>query len=229
MIKKLKPHSVNNVFANCSYLFYVVEVEDEILLSGMMERTIYCASGSFTLDHISIGVGDSIDVRNREIVLKGSGKLYIAQVPASPGDLPDSIARINREGTHYTVTKPWGYEIWINGQHPRYAMKRIFIKAGNKTSLQYHNFKEETTVIESGNIEFVSQRDIAMPMTSENVISAADVAPVSYHITPKTLHRIIATTDVMMMEVSTPFLDDVVRIQDDSARGDGRIESEHQK
>jgi hypothetical protein len=44
---------------------------------------------------------------------------------------------------------------------------------------------------------------------------------------PKTLHRLRATTDIYHYEVSTPHLDDVVRVQDDINRGHGRIKEEH--
>ena len=39
------------------------------------------------------------------------------------------------------VTKPWGYELWISGEHPEYALKQVFIRAPHKTSLQYHDYK----------------------------------------------------------------------------------------
>ena len=48
------------------------------------------------------------------------------------------------------IDKPWGYELWLNGQHPGYAFKMLFLKRGSKTSLQYHRHKQETNVIYSG-------------------------------------------------------------------------------
>ena len=50
------------------------------------------------------------------------------------------------------VTKPWGHEKWIADGQPnfKYALKEIFLKAGNKSSLQFHRYKEETNFIQSG-------------------------------------------------------------------------------
>lgn len=229
MFTKVHPTYIDVTFAECSYQFYRVEVKDALILNGQMERTIYCIDGEFTFENThTLVIGDSIEVSNRDLVLTGSGVVYIAQIP--PTNTLSSL-KIVRDGAHYKVSKPWGYELWINGENPGYIMKRIFIKAGTQTSLQYHNFKEETNFIESGSISFVYQKDPAPldEVTDSHLGQMEESAPVSFHIEPKTIHRIKALTDVMLMEVSTPFLDDVVRLQDDAARGNGRISSEHAK
>ena len=50
----------------------------------------------------------------------------------------------------YKVKKPWGYELWLNSLNNKFAFKKIFIKKGFQTSLQYHNFKRETNLILKG-------------------------------------------------------------------------------
>jgi len=113
------------------------------------------------------------------------------------------------------VNKPWGYEKWV-GQGRSYFLKEILIKAGFKTSLQYHEEKEETNYILSGR-GVLTLNGYRMPLEPE----------VAFHILPEAIHRIEASTDLKMIEVSTLELDDVIRIDDDWDRKDGRIESEH--
>ncbi|OGT34490.1 MAG: hypothetical protein A3C44_01125 [Gammaproteobacteria bacterium RIFCSPHIGHO2_02_FULL_39_13] len=130
----------------------------------------------------------------------------------------------------YKVEKPWGYELWINGQHPCYALKKISIKAGTKTSLQYHNFKQETNVLFQGLANLHYKKNI---LVENDCVSASDIStillkPISaMDVVPKTLHRVEAITDIVTFETSTPHLDDVIRVQDDSKRPDGRLIEEH--
>jgi mannose-6-phosphate isomerase len=102
-----------------------------------------------------------------------------------------------------------------------FAMKVIRLTAGMRTSLQFHRQKEEANLIVSGHarLHWSSTGDSG---------SACDLEPGSVvHIRNASVHRIEALTDVTMIEVSTPEVDDVVRISDDWGRGDGWIESEH--
>ena len=128
------------------------------------------------------------------------------------------------------VSKPWGHELWINGEHPGYALKEIFIKAGNKTSLQYHRKKRETNVLVSGSIKLHYRESDKTPIdqVSSKDIAAQELrASTVIDVFPNHLHRIEAVTDATLYEVSTPHLDDVVRVSDDTGRGNGRIEAEH--
>lgn len=113
------------------------------------------------------------------------------------------------------VKKPWGEEHWL-AANGKYAYKRIYIKAGTRTSLQYHNFKLETNYIISG-IARVFLCDKWYDMKADDFFT----------VEPKTVHRIEAITDLILQEVSTPELDDVIRLEDDQNRCDGRINSEH--
>lgn len=104
------------------------------------------------------------------------------------------------------VEKPWGYElIWAEAE--RYVGKILHINAGQKLSRQYHNKKEETFLVQKGemNLEIGKDADI-------QVINMKEMA--TYHCLPKTIHRMVAVTDVDVLEVSTNDLDDVVRLED---------------
>lgn len=119
------------------------------------------------------------------------------------------------------VQKPWGKEIWLE-LNDNYCYKRIHINAGTRTSFQYHEKKLETNFIASGEAEIWLEND-------EGEIIKTKMGPGEYFtVHPPKKHRVIAITDLILMEVSTPEVDDVIRIQDDAFRSDGRIEEEHQ-
>jgi mannose-6-phosphate isomerase len=104
------------------------------------------------------------------------------------------------------VEKPWGHEL-IWAQTERYVGKVLHIKQGHKLSLQYHNKKDETVHVQSGTMLLVVDEGQGLV---EKEMKAGD----SYHIRPLTKHRMVAVTDVDVLEVSTPELDDVVRLED---------------
>jgi quercetin dioxygenase-like cupin family protein len=104
------------------------------------------------------------------------------------------------------VEKPWGYElIWAESE--RYVGKVLHIAKGQRLSRQYHNKKEETFLVQSGEMDLEIGQG---PETKTIRMKPLD----SYHCLPKTVHRMIAVTDVDVVEVSTPELDDVVRLED---------------
>jgi mannose-6-phosphate isomerase-like protein (cupin superfamily) len=105
------------------------------------------------------------------------------------------------------VDKPWGHEE-IFAQTPHYVGKILFIKKGEALSLQYHEVKEETLRVLDGELELMigSGPD---ELTSHHLGSGA-----VFHVAPRTLHRMIATSDCRLLEVSTNHLDDVVRLED---------------
>lgn len=107
----------------------------------------------------------------------------------------------------YKVEKPWGHElIWAKTKD--YVGKILSIKAGHKLSLQYHNIKEETIHLRSGVMDFEYE---VIPGTMETILL---VAGDTYHIEPLRKHRMAAVEDCQVLEVSTPHLDDVVRVED---------------
>jgi len=122
-----------------------------------------------------------------------------------------------------TINKPWGKEIWLE-LNDKYCYKRIYINAGHRTSLQYHEKKMETNYIISGKAE------VWIENTKTNEIEKLILKDGDYiTIQPHAKHRVCAITDIVLQEVSTPEVDDVIRLEDDTHRGSGRIESEHLK
>ena len=110
------------------------------------------------------------------------------------------------DGDATRVEKPWGYELhWAKTE--RYVGKVIHVDAGHALSLQYHNVKDETIMLWSGRLLF----EIRRGETREEW----EMKPGErVHITPKTVHRMTAIDDCDIIEVSTPELDDVVRLED---------------
>lgn len=104
------------------------------------------------------------------------------------------------------VTKPWGYEI-VWAQTDRYVGKILHINAGEKLSRQYHVKKDETFLVESGEMNLEIGEGPELRVIRMRVRDA-------FHCPPRTIHRMIAVTDVDVVEVSTPELDDVVRLED---------------
>ena len=119
-----------------------------------------------------------------------------------------------------TIIKPWGKEEWLE-LNDKYCYKRIYINAGYKTSYQYHNFKKETNFIISGEAEIWLENDNGV--VEKKIMRAGEY----FNVTPPKKHRVIALTDIILQEVSTPEVDDVIRIEDDTNRVDGKIEGEH--
>lgn len=109
------------------------------------------------------------------------------------------------------VEKPWGHElIWAHTE--RYVGKVLVIEAGKRLSLQYHRVKDETILVLSGTLRLHLEDDAG-------VIHALDLVPGEHRRIPVgRRHRFEAIDRVEIVEVSTPELDDVVRIDDDYGR-----------
>ena len=105
-----------------------------------------------------------------------------------------------------TVPKPWGHEtIWAHTD--RYVGKVLHIKAGHALSVQYHNQKDETVHLLNGELVYRVQMGDAL---EDMRLKTGE----SFRITPGTIHQMEAVTDCDVLEVSTPELDDVVRLSD---------------
>lgn len=110
------------------------------------------------------------------------------------------------------VEKPWGYElIWAHTE--RYCGKKLFVRAGHSLSLQFHNVKDETLYVESGRVEFTIGA-VGTPFPNSEVVGPGR----AFHVPPGTVHRMEALEDSVLLEVSTPDLDDVVRLEDSYGR-----------
>ena len=106
------------------------------------------------------------------------------------------------------VEKPWGHEL-IFVVTDRYAGKLIFVKAGESLSLQFHKVKDEAWYILDGR----AQLELGAP--GERVLASEVVGRgASFRFQPGTVHRVQALEDTTILEVSTPELDDVVRLED---------------
>jgi|TARA_R110002020_G_scaffold413055_1_gene622601 mannose-6-phosphate isomerase len=112
------------------------------------------------------------------------------------------------------VIKPWGKEV-IWAETKDYVGKLLYINEGHKLSLQYHEEKEETILVISGELELTISGHARLGMSTLR-LSEGD----TFHVTPGTIHRFSATlgTNVVLAEVSTNYLDDVVRLEDDYDR-----------
>jgi mannose-6-phosphate isomerase len=106
------------------------------------------------------------------------------------------------------VEKPWGWEL-VWAETDRYVGKILFVKAGESLSLQFHNVKDESWLVQQGRakLELGSAGD---PVLNEEVIAAG----ATFRFRPGTVHRVTALEDTTIVEVSTPELDDVVRLED---------------
>jgi mannose-6-phosphate isomerase len=113
----------------------------------------------------------------------------------------------------HRVEKPWGYELWW-ARTDRYVGKLIHVNKGHALSLQYHRQKDETIFVWQGRILFES-RDASGELQGREM-KAGDAV----HVSPPTVHRMTALEDTDIFEVSTPEVDDVVRLEDRYGRVD---------
>ena len=220
------------------YFIQSIDYSEEIIISHLSSFTVFLLekpnTSSIKVETISndMQVGDCVQFEGhscRLTVLGGGVKIIVAGTKI-PADVPAGIKYIASEDI-YRVRKPWGHELWMNGQHQNYALKQIFIKSGTKTSLQYHHFKRETNVLMEGKcrLHYKKNSDILNDEVKESNIEVLNLDAISsIDVSPLTIHRIEAVTDVVLYEVSTPHLDDVVRVLDDTNRTNGRLLEEHE-
>jgi mannose-6-phosphate isomerase-like protein (cupin superfamily) len=109
------------------------------------------------------------------------------------------------------VDKPWGHElIWAHTD--RYVGKVLVIEAGKRLSLQRHVVKDESILVSSGRLRLVLEDD-------EGTVSVEELGPGEHRRVPTgRIHRYEAIERCTLIEVSTPELDDVVRLEDDFGR-----------
>ena len=106
------------------------------------------------------------------------------------------------------VDKPWGWElIWAHAE--QYVGKILFVRAGHALSLQFHNEKDESWYLQDGRAE-LEMSEAGAPFQNVEVVAAG----AAFRLRPGTVHRLRALEDTTMLEVSTPHLDDVVRLDD---------------
>jgi mannose-6-phosphate isomerase len=109
------------------------------------------------------------------------------------------------------VDKPWGYELrWAITD--RYLGKVIHVDAGRKLSLQYHVQKDEAILVLRGEL------DLVLEDGEGELVTHRMGEGMSARVRPGRRHRFVAVTDVDLVEVSSPEIDDVVRLSDDYGR-----------
>ena len=104
------------------------------------------------------------------------------------------------------VDKPWGKEEWLI-LNDKYCLKRLYIDNGKRISLQYHEKKKETMILELGLCDLVLNGKTILMKIGE-----------TYTIQPKAVHRLVAHADTVILEVSTSEVGDIVRLEDDYDR-----------
>jgi len=105
------------------------------------------------------------------------------------------------------VEKPWGWElVWAETEE--YVGKLLFVRAGESLSLQYHEIKDESWLVQEGRAT-LELGEVG------GVLAASEIVPGdAFRYRPGTVHRVTAIEDTLIVEVSTPHLDDVVRLDD---------------
>jgi mannose-6-phosphate isomerase len=106
------------------------------------------------------------------------------------------------------VEKPWGHElIWAETE--QYVGKVLFVKAGESLSLQFHRVKDESWLVREGRAK-LELGSVGGAILKQEVVGAG----ASFRFRPGTVHRVTALEDTTILEVSTPQLEDVVRLED---------------
>ncbi len=112
------------------------------------------------------------------------------------------------------IDKPWGWElVWAEAE--AYVGKLLFVRAGHSLSLQYHELKDESWLVQEGRASLELGEVGGELATVE--IGEGD----AFRYRPGTVHRVTAIEDTLVLEVSTPHLDDVVRLEDRYGRAGG--------
>jgi mannose-6-phosphate isomerase len=120
-----------------------------------------------------------------------------------------NLASLDRWGFDVRrVEKPWGYEL-IWALTDTYCGKVLFVRAGHALSLQFHREKDESWLVQSGRAK------LELGEAGQGALAEEVVGPgYAFHYRPGTVHRVTALEDTTILEVSTPQLDDVVRLED---------------
>ena len=105
------------------------------------------------------------------------------------------------------VEKPWGWEL-VWAETDAYVGKLLFVRAGEALSLQYHERKDESWLVQEGR----ARLELG---DAGGELEVVEIAPgEAFRYRPGTVHRVTALEDLLVVEVSTPELSDVVRLED---------------
>ncbi|MEI8218794.1 MAG: cupin [Elusimicrobiota bacterium] len=109
-----------------------------------------------------------------------------------------------------TIKKPWGKEL-LFALTDRYAGKILVLNKGHRLSLQYHEKKDESLLLYAGAIKLTVNQ-------GGRLVEKRIAANTVFHFPPGAVHRMEALKNSVLIEVSTPELNDVIRVQDDYDR-----------
>jgi quercetin dioxygenase-like cupin family protein len=109
------------------------------------------------------------------------------------------------------IEKPWGYEIWW-AWTDQYVGKILHVRAGHRLSVQYHERKDETSYVLRGKLTLYKGA------TADTLVTTPVAEGSQWRNLPGEIHTIEAIEDADVLEVSTPHLDDVVRLSDSYGR-----------
>lgn len=210
--------------------------------AGRDDSAIRCAEQA-------LAVNDALWVRDGWAALsvtRGRAEFVVATPVSSSANDPGTPTQAANDARRRTasvelcgqgrVLKPWGHERWLHPQGFGLALKALCLRAGCRTSLQYHRKKHETIFSVRGRVRLHHARTPRSLAETESAgadeliadMTASDFDPGrAFEIEPGCIHRLEAIDDIVLLETSTLELDDVVRVSDDQGRPDGRIESEH--
>ena len=105
------------------------------------------------------------------------------------------------------VEKPWGWElVWAETE--AYVGKLLFVRAGESLSLQYHELKDESWLVQEGRAR-LELGEVGGGLEAIEIATGD-----AFRFRPGTVHRLTALEDTLVLEVSTPHVDDVVRLED---------------
>lgn len=126
---------------------------------------------------------------------------------------PEHAVRADRDSPRSVVTsprrveKPWGYEL-IWAETDEYVGKVVYVRAGEALSLQFHEERDETLFLLRGEITL----EIGPGVNSMQRVPIEEGE--AFRIRPGVLHRVVAETEVEILEASTAELDDIIRVRD---------------
>jgi len=192
-----------------------------------------------------------IKAREKTLAFVVSGKISFGQLSDVSGRNPLRQDAINNL-SDYLVNKPWGSEAWLV-ENGIYVLKGITMNAGEKCSLQVHEKKTEVNLVLSGSVQLFMYSDEKVNraieahhkagqeqstfMADEEMIARVNKNMQSILINkyegwtamPLHIHRVFAKEKYFALEVSTPEVDDIVRLKDNYNRPGGRIADEHRQ
>jgi mannose-6-phosphate isomerase-like protein (cupin superfamily) len=230
-----KKNKSQNILANNKYFYKTYSVNKKTIfnfkkINNFTIHPLKCSPDSFikinNKEYRLFNKSFDVQAKKTKLEFLGSSANFIV-AGVKKKKINPSIKCYNQKDL-YKVLKPWGYEVWINGEKPTYALKKIFLKKNYKTSLQFHKKKIETNYLFKGTALLHCGLNDPRNKKSLEKVKIVKISKNSIiNVKPYAIHRIEAKTNIVLYEVSTPHLNDVVRILDDTNRKDGRINSEH--